>query len=77
MDYILYNWLETILKMKKFIKILAIVGTGVAIGSVAGKYLKSERKTIGFALKDLIKDSKFVSRSSEKVEQDELEFYFI
>ena len=63
--------------MKRFIKILAIVGTGVAIGSVAGKYLKSERRSIGEILKDLINEGKLISRSTEEETQDELELYFI
>ena len=63
--------------MKRLFKILAVVGTGVVIGSVAGKYLKTERKQLGKILKDLVNENKFVSRSTTEENQDELELYFI
>jgi len=63
--------------MKRFLKILAVVGTGVVIGSVASIYLKAERRQIGKTLKDLVKENKLMSRSSVKENEDELELYFI
>ena len=63
--------------MKSLFKVLAVVGTGVVIGSVAGKYLKSERRQMGKMLKDLIKENRFLSRSEVDKNRHELEMYFI
>jgi len=63
--------------MKSLIKVLAVVGTGMIIGTVAGKYLKSERKQAGKILRDLVTDSKLFSRSDVNKNQAELEMYFI
>jgi hypothetical protein len=63
--------------MKKLIQILAVVGTGMVIGSVARKILKIEGKQINKALKDLVEKGKFETRSAIEKKQDELEFYFI
>lgn len=63
--------------MKSLIKVLAIVGTGMIIGSVAGKYLKSERRQVGKVLKDLANYTKLTSRSDVNENQNELEMYFI
>lgn len=63
--------------MKKIIQILAVVGTGMVIGSVAGKILKIEGKQMNKALKDLVEKGKFQARSAIEKKQDELEFYFI
>jgi len=63
--------------MKSFIKVLAVVGTGMLIGTVAGKYLKSERGQAGKILKDLLADSKLFSRSDVNKNKAELEMYFI
>jgi hypothetical protein len=63
--------------MKSLIKVLAVVGTGMIIGTVAGKYLKSERKQVGKVIKDLVADSKLFSRSDVNKNQAELEMYFI
>ena len=59
--------------MKSFVKILAVVGTGMLIGTVAGKYLKSERRQMGKNLRDFVNDSKLFSRSSVDKKQAELE----
>lgn len=63
--------------MKSLIKVLAIVGTGMIIGSVAGKYLKSERRQVGKVLKDLANYTRLTSRSDVNENQNELEMYFI
>jgi len=63
--------------MKSLLKVLAIVGTGMIIGTVAGKYLKSERRQVGKILKDLANYSKLPSRSDINKNQTELEMYFI
>ena len=63
--------------MKSFVKILAVVGTGMLIGTVAGKYLKSERRQMGKNLREFVSDSKLFSRSSVDKKQAELEMYFI
>ena len=47
------------------------------IGTVAGKYLKSERRQSGKSLKDFVSDSKFFSRTADDKKQAELEMYFI
>lgn len=63
--------------MKSFIKVLAVVGTGMIIGTVAGKYLKSERRQAGKIIKDLVNESKLFTRSDVNKNQSELEMYFI
>jgi hypothetical protein len=63
--------------MKRFVKILAVVGTGVVIGSVAGKYLKSERRQVSKFFKDLVNENRFIARSNVTENQDDLELYFI
>ena len=72
-----YNNIETYCNMKSLVKILAVVGTGMLIGTVAGKYLKSERRQSGKNLRDYITDSKLFSRTSLDKKQAELEMYFI
>jgi hypothetical protein len=63
--------------MKSFIKVLAVVGTGMLIGTVAGKYFKLERRPSGKNLRDLVSDSKLFSRTVVDKKQAELEMYFI
>ena len=63
--------------MKKIIQILAVVGTGMVIGSVADKILKIKGKQMNKAFKDLVEKGKFGTRSAIEKKQDELEFYFI
>jgi hypothetical protein len=63
--------------MKRLIQIFAIVGTGIIIGSVAGKFLKTEGKQMSRTLKDFIREGKFETKSTVKSNQDELEFTFI
>jgi hypothetical protein len=63
--------------MKNLIKILAVVGTGVVIGTVAGKFLKIERKQVGKFIRDVVNENNFSVRSIEKLNQDDLELYFI
>jgi hypothetical protein len=63
--------------MKSFVKVLAVIGTGMIIGTVAGKYLKSERRQSGKNLRDFISDSKLFSRTPADKKQAELEMYFI
>ena len=63
--------------MKSLIKVLAVVGTGMIIGTVAGKYLKSERRQSGKNLSDFISDIKFFSQTTDDKKQAELEMYFI
>ena len=63
--------------MKSLIKVLAVVGTGMIIGTVAGKYLRSERRQAGKILKDLVNYGKLPSRSDVNKNQTELEMYFI
>lgn len=63
--------------MKRLVQILAIVGTGVVIGSVAGKYLKTERKQLAKYLKDLVKEDRYIPGYVGEENQDELELYFV
>jgi hypothetical protein len=63
--------------MKSLVKVLAVVGTGMLIGTVAGKYLKSVRRQSGKNLREFVSDSKLFSRSSVDKKQAELEMYFI
>jgi len=63
--------------MKRLLQIMAIVGTGMVIGSVAGRILKMEGKQIGKTIKDLIQEGKFDTKSTMKSNNDELDFYFI
>jgi hypothetical protein len=63
--------------MKRLFQILAVVGTGMVIGSVAGRILKTDGKQVGKALKDLINEGKISTNSAMKRKKDELEFYFI
>lgn len=63
--------------MKNLFKVLAVVGTGMIIGTVAGKYLKSERRQVGKILKDLANYTKLPSRSDVDKNKAELEMYFI
>ena len=63
--------------MKKLFQILAVVGTGMVIGSVANKILKTEGKPVGKILKDLMHEGKFDTKPVTKGNNDELEFYFI
>jgi len=64
-------------RVKKIIQILAIVGTGMVIGSLAGRILKIEGRQMNKALKDLVGKSKLEPGSTMGKKQDELEFYFI
>ena len=63
--------------MKSIVKVLAVVGTGMIIGTVAGKYLKSERRQSGKNLRDFVSDIKFFSQTTDDKKQAELEMYFI
>ncbi len=72
-----YNKVETYCNMKSLVKVIAVVGTGMLIGTVASKYLKSERRQAGKYLRDLVTDSKLFSRTSVDEKQAELEMYFI
>lgn len=62
--------------MKSLIKVLAVIGTGVLIGSVAGKYLKSERKQASKGIFKPANESKSL-RSTPVNKPNELEMYFI
>jgi hypothetical protein len=62
--------------MKNLIKILAVVGTGIIIGSVAGKFLKTERKQVPKFIKNIVGD-RDMSKATVKENQDDLELYFI
>lgn len=63
--------------MKNIIKIIAIVGTGMVIGTVAGKFLKTERRQAGRIIRDLTKEDKSLVSNGERDYPDELESYFI
>jgi hypothetical protein len=63
--------------MKSLVKVIAVIGTGMLIGTVASKYLKSERRQSGKDLRDYISNSKLFSRASADKKQAELEMYFI
>ena len=63
--------------MKRLVQILAIVGTGVIIGSVAGKYLKTERRQLAKYLKDLVKEDKYVPGYEVGENEEEVELYFV
>lgn len=63
--------------MKDWLKILTVVGAGVVIGTIAGKYMRAERRLMGKSLKDLTKENSFMSKPSVKDSEEELELYFI
>ena len=63
--------------MKDWLKILTVVGAGVVIGTVAGKYLRTERREISKVLKDMTKENSFTSKPDMKESEEELELYFI
>lgn len=63
--------------MKKTFQILAVLGTGLAIGSIAGKLLKLERKQLEDTLKRIINEKSLKFNTKIPVNNDELESCFI
>jgi len=63
--------------MKKTFQILALLGTGLAIGSIAGKYLKEERKQLEDAVKKIVHERSLKLNTKISVNNDELESCFI
>jgi phosphoribosylaminoimidazole-succinocarboxamide synthase len=63
--------------MKELLKLLVVVGAGVVIGSMAGKYLKAERRFMGRSQKGIVEENNLASNPAMKEKEEELESYFI
>lgn len=63
--------------MKKTFQILAVLGTGLAIGTIAGKILKQEGKQLEDAVKRIINEKSLKLNSKISLKNDELENCFI
>ena len=63
--------------MKELLKLLVIVGAGVVIGSMAGKYLKAERRFMSKTQKGIVEENNLTSNPTLKEKEEELESYFI
>ena len=63
--------------MIKTFQILAVLGTGLAIGTIAGKFFKEERKQLEDAVRRIINEKSLKLNTKTPVNNDELENCFI